>query len=166
MKQSKQNVFRERAQANPHCAECVCRPGSPEIYTVTRYRDNAMLAFDVDLASDICQDGRAPIEIPVEVLDAILRVNGITRDHVNHVDPSIPGIACPVDRSPEGVPVLGLIDGSHRAAKCRLNSLPFFAFHMTTEEAQRCQQTAAARACGSLELMIRNLISHGEGAHD
>ncbi len=159
MNSVKNDVFRARAQTHPRCAECVCRPDSPEVYTVTRYRDNALLAFDIELASEICQDGRTPVEIPVETLESILKVNAITPEHVDHVDPTVPGISCPVDVTPNRQEVLGLIDGSHRAARCRRDGIPFFAFQMTMEEAQRCLETDAARTCGYLERLIRDSIA-------
>jgi hypothetical protein len=155
MNNSRRDALDQRAHANPRCAECVSRLDSPEVYTVTRYRDNALLAFDIELAHQFCQDGRAPQLIEVEILDMILQVNGITAEHVDHVDPSFPGIACPVDSTPEGQPVLGLIDGSHRAARCRREDRPFFAFHLTREEAERCQQTTVAQTCGFLERLLR-----------
>ncbi len=156
MNKSRHDAFRERAQANPRCAECLFRVDSPEVYTVTRYRDNTLLAFDIELAHEFCQDGRAPVEVPPEILNSILQVNGITPEHVDHVDTDFPGIACPVDRTDEGDPVFGLIDGSHRAAKCRREGQRFFAFHLTEEEAQQCQQTAAARTCAVLEGLLRS----------
>ena len=165
MDNSRRDALNQRAHANPRCAECVSRLDSPEVYTVTRYRDNALLAFDIELAYQFCQDGRAPQLIEVEVLDMILQVNGITAEHVDHVDPSFPGIACPVDYTPEGQPMLGLIDGSHRAAQCRRDGRPFFAFHLTQEEAERCQRTAAAQACGFLERLLRTATPMAKASH-
>lgn len=156
MNSLRKNAFHERAQINPRCPECVSRLESPEVYTVTRYRDSAVLAFDIELAHEFCQDGREPVEIPSDILDAILQVNGITAEHVDHVDPSYPGISCPVDFMPDGEPIQGLIDGSHRASRCRRDGIPFYAFRLTPEEAQRCQETAAARLVGYLELLLRD----------
>lgn len=165
MDNSRRDALNQRAHANPRCAECVSRLDSPEVYTVTRYRDHALLAFDIELAHEFCQDGRAPQLIEIEVLDMILQVNGITAEHVDHVDPSFPGIACPVDSTPEGQPMLGLIDGSHRAAQCRRDRRPFFAFHLTREEAERCQQTAAAQTCGFLERLLRTATPMAKASH-
>jgi hypothetical protein len=165
MNNSRRDALNQRAHANPRCAECVSRLDSPEVYTVTRHRDNALLAFDIELAHEFCQDGRAPQLIETEILDAILQVNGITAEHIDHVDPSFPGIACPVDYTPEGQPVLGLIDGSHRAARCRREHRPFFAFHLTREEAERCQQTEAAQVCGFLERVLRTATPMPKSSH-
>jgi hypothetical protein len=156
MTRTRHEVFRERAQANPRCPECVIRADSPEVYTVTRYRDNALLAFDIELAQEFCRDGRAPVLLSADILDVVLKVNAVTADHVGHVDPSYPGISCPVDVTSDGQPVLGLIDGSHRAARCRRDGLPYWVFELTVEEAQRCQDSAAARVAGFLEMLLRN----------
>ncbi len=145
-----------RAQANPNCAECVSRLSGPEVYTVTRFRDNALLAWDIDLAIEICTDGRCPIEIPHEILDDILGVNGTTPAHIDHVSLEHPGIACAVDLTHEGAPVSGLIDGSHRAARARRDGARFFAYLLTDEESRRCQNTIGARTCAQLELLLRS----------
>ena len=162
---SRREALQQRALQHPHCAECVSRLDSPEVYTVTRNRDMALLAFDIELAHQFCKDGRASQLIDNEILDAILQVNGITPEHVDHVDPTFPGIACPVEFTPDGQPVNGLIDGSHRAARCRREGRPFFAFHLTPEEAQQCQQTAAAQVCAFLERLLRQITPIVEGSH-
>jgi hypothetical protein len=156
MNSSKEQAAVLRAQANPTCAECVSRLSGPEVYTVTRFRDNALLAWDIDLAIEICQDGRPPIEIPPELLNDILRVNGTTTAHLDHVSLDFPGIACAVDFTPDGTPVRGLIDGSHRAARARRDHVRFFAYLLTEEESQRCQNTLGARICAQLELFLRS----------
>ena len=144
-----------RAQQHPHCVECLTRLTGPEIYTVTRFRDNRILAWDIDLASEICSDGRPAFPIPREVLDTILQVNGITDEHIDHVDVNYPGIACAVDRTPEGEPVLNLIDGSHRAARARRDGKIFFAYFLSDEESERCQRTNEARLAAHLETLLR-----------
>jgi hypothetical protein len=164
MNNSRRDALNQRAHANPQCAECVSRLDSPEVYTVLRNRDNKLLAFDIELAYELCQDGRTPERIEPEVLDAILQVNGITAEHVDHVDPSFPGIACPVDHTPEGQPIMGLIDGSHRAARCRRDGQPFHAFPLTEQEAELCQRTAAAQTCGLLERLLRTYTPTVKGS--
>jgi hypothetical protein len=156
MYSSKQQAALLRAQANPTCIECVSRLEGPEVYTVTRFRDAALLAWDIDLAIEVCQDGRPPIEIPPEILDDILRVNGTTLAHLDHVSFDFPGIACAVDFTPEGLPIRGLIDGSHRAARARRDKVRFFAYLLTDDESQRCQNTIGARICAHLELLLRS----------
>ena len=157
MNDSRQDALRERAQAHPTCPDCIFRSDSPEVYTIIRYWDNTLLAFDVDLAHDFCRDGRAAKEVPAETLDAVLQVNSVTPAHVDHVDTNHPGIACPIDYTPEGEPVMALIDGSHRAAKCRKEGIPFFAFQLTPDEARRCQETDAVRICRQLEMLVRSM---------
>ena len=162
---SRREALQQRALQHPDCAECFSRLGSAEVYTVTRKRDMALLAFDIELAHEFCQDGRVPQLIDREILDALLQVNGTTAEHIDHVDPNFPGIACPVDYTPGGQPVNGLIDGSHRAARCRREGRPFFAFHLTPEEAERCQQTAAAQTCAFLERVLRVATPIVKGSH-
>ena len=156
MNPTKEQAALLRAQENPTCVECVSRLTGPEVYTVTRFRDNALLAWDIDLAIEICQDGRTPIEIPPEILDDILSVNGTTVAHLDHVSLDFPGIACAVDFTPEGAPIKGLIDGSHRAARARRDKIRFFAYLLTDEESRRCQNTVGARTCAHVERLLRS----------
>jgi hypothetical protein len=128
MNSPRQQALALRAQANPKCTECVSRPGGPEVYTVTRFRDNALLVWDIDLAVEICSDGRIPLQVPDDVLNDILQVNGTTPEHIDHVDLGFPGIACALDWTPQGNPVMGLIDGSHRAARAQRDRVPYFAY--------------------------------------
>lgn len=155
MPPSKRENAMLRAQQHPKCAECLTRLTGPEIYTVTRFRDNVVLAWDIDLASQICSDGRPALPIPRDVLDTILQVNGTTPEHLDHVDLKYPGIACSVDRTPEGQPVLNLIDGSHRAARAHRDQAEFFAYFLTDEESERCQRTEEARLAAHLETLLR-----------
>jgi hypothetical protein len=154
---AKRHAGQLRARAHPDCPECLSRLTGPEVYTVTRYRDNALLAWDIDLAIEICGDGRTPIEIPSDILDSILKVNGTTTVHLDHVSLDFPGIACAVDFTPEGDPIRGLIDGSHRAALARRNGVRFFAYVLTDEESQLCQKTPWARTYAYLERLLRSL---------
>jgi hypothetical protein len=155
MNLSRQHALELRAEANPKCPECVSRLSGPEVYTVTRFRDNALLAWDIDLAAEICSDGRVPVQVPHDVLDDILQVNGTTPEHIDHVDLGFPGIACAVDWTPEGAPVMGLIDGSHRAARSRRDRVPFFAYFLSDDESARCQNTVGAHLCAHLESLLR-----------
>jgi hypothetical protein len=161
---AKQHATDLRARTHPDCPECVSRLSGPEVYTVKRFRDNALLAWDIDLAIEICQDGRQPIEIPRNILEDILKVNGTTPYHLDHVSLDFPGIACAVDFTPEDEPIRGLIDGSHRAARSLRDNAPFFAYLLSDEESLRCQSTPHARTCAFLESILRSLavgISQG-----
>jgi len=155
MHPEKTKIMAARAALYPHCAECVQRDNSPEVYSVVRNRDHVVLAFDIELAVAICQDGRKPLLVPREDLAAILQVNGITEEHVNHVDITLPGIAAPVEFMPSGQPVMGLIDGSHRATRCFREGRDFFAYQLTPKEALQCQSTVVARTAQTLETMLR-----------
>jgi hypothetical protein len=123
------------------CPECRGRLEGFQIYTVTRLEDQALMAWDVGLALKICSDGRSPILIQPDQLDDMLRVNQFDPRHLDHVDPAPPGIACPVDYTDDLQPILCLIDGSHRAARRRREGLAFFAYVLTDQESEMCQQT-------------------------
>ena len=151
----KQEAARLRAEQYSTCPECVSRLSGPEVYTVTRFRDNVILAWDIDMAVAICSDGRPAIPIPPDVLDDILQVNGTTPEHLDHVDLKIPGVACAVDHTPEGAPMLGLIDGSHRAALARRSGGIFSAYFLSDEESRRCQDSVEARLAAYLEGELR-----------
>jgi hypothetical protein len=99
------------------------------------------MAWDVELALKICSDGRQPVQVhPVQV-NEMLRVNQFDPVHLDHVDPALPGIVCAIDYTEDSYPIVCLIDGSHRAARCRRDGLPFFAYVLTDHESQLCQNT-------------------------
>jgi hypothetical protein len=132
-------------QESADCPECRGRLEGFQIYTVTRLTDQALMAWDVGLALKICSDGRSPILIQPDQLDDMLRVNQFDPRHLDHVDPRLPGIACPVDYTDDLQPILCLIDGSHRAARRRRDGLPFFAYVLTDQESELCQQTTKVK---------------------
>jgi hypothetical protein len=78
---------------------------------------------------------------PVHI-DEMLRINRHWPPHLEHVDAALPGIVCVFEYTDDSHPLLCLIDGSHRAAKCRRDDLPFFAYLLTEEESLLCQHTA------------------------
>jgi hypothetical protein len=144
-------------QESADCPECRGRLEGSQIYTVTRLEDQALMAWDVGLALKICSDGRSPILIRPDQLDEMLRVNQFDPRHLDHVDPALPGIACPVDYTDDLQPILCLIDGSHRAARRRRDGLPFVAYVLTDQESQLCQQTMKVK-------LFRMLQGHQTGS--
>lgn len=116
----------------------------PEVYSVTRFTDNALLVWDIELARHICSDGRMPVEISPEWLDEMVRVNEVTLQHLDHVDPTVPGIACAFGYAGQ-TPLIGLIDGSHGASRCRRDGLPFRAYLLSDQESLHCQEIAKRR---------------------
>lgn len=132
------------ATVDPTCSECKSRRQGFQIYSTIRLADKARLAWDVELALRIASDGRAPIAISPSRVDEMLRVNQVDSGHVDHVDPAVPGIICILGYTDNHVPIFCLIDGSHRAARCRRDGLTFQAYVLTLEESKRCQETSAA----------------------
>ncbi|WP_372716929.1 hypothetical protein [Novipirellula sp.] len=93
--------------------------------------------FDVDMARAFVSDGRESIELePEDVNYSVDRVE-INEGHLAHVDPSIPGIVAhlyyPAD---DGTLVHAhrLIDGHHRASRCRQDKMPFYVYVLSEEE--------------------------------
>src|SRR5712691_10029803 len=139
--------------AAPECPECRARREGFQVYTARRLKDQALLAWDVELALKFCSDSRRSIPVPLAYLNDMLRVNQVETAHLDHVDPAFPGIVCAVDYTENLSPALCLIDGSHRAARCRRDGLQFSAYVLTEEESQLCQQSPKARLFRMLQEM-------------
>src|SRR5258708_5804882 len=130
---------------HPDCPECRGRLEGFQIYSARRVADQSLMAWDVALALKICSDGRQAVLVHPVHLDEMLRVNQHDPVHLDHVDPRLPGIVCAVDYTEDSYPVLCLIDGSHRAALCRRDGLPFFAYALSDLESQLCQSTSKVK---------------------
>jgi hypothetical protein len=111
-----------------------CREEGHEYY---RYLGD-WYEFDVDKAKEMVRDGREPVEVEPESVLASVEGSHIDECHVDHVDPSIPGLIAHVWYEDEDQSLHGhiLIDGNHRAARCLRDGRPFFA-HILTEEESR-----------------------------
>jgi len=140
-----------RRPVDPNCPKCRQWVDGPEVYSVTRFTDNAILVWDIELARHICSDGRMPVEISPEWLDELLRVNEVTLRHLDHVDPTVPGIACAFGYVGQ-TPLLGLIDGSHGASRCR-DGLRFHAHLLNESESLQCQRVARKRFVEFMSLL-------------
>src|SRR5579859_6284468 len=90
----------------PECSECRARREGFQVYTARRLKDQALLAWDVELALKFCSDGRRSIPIPSAYLNDMLRVNQVETAHLDHVDPAFPGIVCAVDYTEDLSPAL------------------------------------------------------------
>ena len=113
----------------PHCRQ------GPETYRYLRKK----FVFDVDLAREITADGREPVEIDDDSLAACLVDTRIYPQHLPHVDVQYPGIIAHVFFPlPDGTIERGhvLIDGNHRAARCRELGRPFFAYLLNEDESR------------------------------
>jgi hypothetical protein len=127
-----------------NCPKCQQWTDGAEVYSVTRFTDNALLVWDIELARHICSDGRAAVAVSADWLSEALRINQTEIQHLDHVDPAVPGIACTFGYSGD-VPIVGLIDGSHGAARCCRDGLPFRVYVLTDSESLLCQNMAKRR---------------------
>jgi glutamate-1-semialdehyde 2,1-aminomutase len=105
---------------------------------VYHYLDNTY-EFVVDRARALVQDGREPVEVDDESVEASVADSAIDDAHVGHVDPAEPGIIAFIYHRADGgeeVEAHLLIDGHHRAARCLREGRPFFAHLLTPEESR------------------------------
>ena len=124
---------KNRKEATPQCPHC--RSGA-ETY---RYLNKTFI-LDVDLARQFVQDGREPAEVDDESLRVCLGDTRIYHEHLAHVDVRFPGIIAHLFYPlPDGTTVQGhaLIDGNHRAARCRELGRPFLAYILSEDESRR-----------------------------
>jgi hypothetical protein len=112
-----------------------CRQTGREYYW---YR--GLYEFDVDRARALVPDGREPVEVDEESVRITVDETDVDECHLDHVDPTIPGIISHVFyRTEQGEEVRGhaLIDGNHRAARCLRDGLPYFAYLLTEQESRQ-----------------------------
>lgn len=84
-------------------------------------------------------DGREAVEVEEDSVRASVHDSVIHDAHIDHVDPSFPGIIAHVFyRTEEGESVQAhvLIDGNHRAARCLREGRPYHAYLLTEEESR------------------------------
>ena len=94
--------------------------------------------FDIDQARKIVSDGREPVELDQDDIRFAVDSCRVNRNHVPHVDSTIPGIISHVFYPQDGQIVQGhvFIDGHHRAARALELNQPFFV-HVLTENESR-----------------------------
>ncbi len=114
----------------PHCVS------GPETYG---YLKRAYV-YDVDLARKIVSDGRQPVEMDASDVAYCVENSRIHKQHLDHVEPSYPGILAHLWGPGEG----GnwehghlLIDGNHRAARCLRDGLQFRAYLLSEDETEQ-----------------------------
>jgi len=96
--------------------------------------------FDVELAVEMVQDGREPVELEEESVRLSVENSRIDQEHVGHVDPTKPGIIAHVFAEAEDgeeIHAHVLIDGNHRAARCLELGTPYFAYLLTEDESRK-----------------------------
>ena len=116
-------------------ARCsICRKHGREKFLYMRRR----FIFDVDLARKIVSDGRSPVELDVDDVRFAVETCEVNRNHVPHVNPTIPGIVSHVFFPQDGKIVQGhvFIDGHHRAARALQLNQPFFVYVLNESESQ------------------------------
>jgi hypothetical protein len=104
------------------------------------YYFKGQFKFDVTKAWKLVRDGRDPVEVDEESLQACLDDCRVDEEHVSHVNPDLPGlIAHAIVQLPDGQEFRGhvLIDGNHRATRCLRDQLPFRAFLLNEEESTK-----------------------------
>jgi hypothetical protein len=111
-----------------------CRGGKETFhYLYGRY------LYDVDRARAIAADGREAVEVEEESARASVEESELDVRHVDHVNPTIPGVIAHIHyRLDDGevVKAYVLIDGHHRAARCLRDGVPFLAYLLTEEESK------------------------------
>ena len=128
-KSQKKKSKSDKKTACPHCK------GGAQTYRYLK----GMYKFDVDLAHETVRDGRDPVELDREDVDYCLDGCRIHEQHLDHVDTKYPGILAhcwyPL---PDGTIAQGqvLIDGNHRAARCRRDGIPYYAYLLSEEESR------------------------------
>ena len=116
---------------DPNCPRCRTRGRESFQYSHGRFK------FDVERAWTFVADGREVLELDRESIEWSLRGASIDEDHLDHVDPGIPGLIAHIWlRSDDGEISRGhvLIDGNHRAARCLRDTRPFLVFVLSEEE--------------------------------
>ena len=116
---------------DPTCPRCRTRGRETFHYSHGRFK------FDVERAWKLIDDHREILELDRESIEWSLRGAAIDDGHLDHVDPSIPGLIAHIwIRSDDGEISRGhaLIDGNHRAARCLRDGLPFLVYVLSEDE--------------------------------
>lgn len=124
------------------CARCKLK--THEGGEVFYHKDSAF-KFDVDLALQIVNDGREPVQVDPESLRHCLRHTEVDEQHLPHVSIGRPGIIAHVTyHLDDGQTIVAhlLIDGNHRAARSLKDGLPFFAYLLDADETTRTLKRA------------------------
>jgi hypothetical protein len=108
---------------DPDCKQC---QSGPEVFHLLA------LTFDVTKAIEIVTASERPV-IPVNY-DPEAMLIGINAKHLDHVDPTIPGIIATVKMKKSGEELRIVIDGNHRAARCRRDGGQFTCYKLTEAE--------------------------------
>ena len=131
-------LVKEESEPCPHCAS------GPETYGYLR----RAYVYDVDAARQITSDGREPVELESDDVAYLVDSNRIHEQHIDHVDPTFPGIIAhlwgPGEHNAWEHGHL-LIDGNHRAARCLRDGLPFRAYVLSELESEQILKRGPGR---------------------
>jgi hypothetical protein len=115
------------------CSRCSRDPERGEVFRC--YRGN--YTFDVDLAREYISDGRKPVLMEADDVAYSIQRAEINEGHLEHVDPTLPGIVCHVfvpTTDGEIVRATRLIDGHHRAARNLRDGTDFYVYVLSQRE--------------------------------
>jgi glutamate-1-semialdehyde 2,1-aminomutase len=115
---------------------------------------HGLYRFDLAQARALVTDGRELVEVDDESIRASIADHEIDAEHLDHIEPTCPGIIAHVQsRSASGELLTGhvLIDGHHRAARCLREQRPFLAYLLTENESlafrtRQDESTSAGKA--------------------
>jgi hypothetical protein len=134
--------------AAPHkdCFRCQTMADGRSATTefIQREIHGMLYQFDVSRAFDYSKD-RPIVELEGPLLDLFLTISGVGKEHVDHVDERHPGFILQIQ---DGV---FLVDGHHRAHKCRKLGIPFQAYVFGEEHSNRLLKRVESKPCNTYE---------------
>jgi hypothetical protein len=104
--------------------------GGAEVYELKG--EGGTSIFDVERAKQIASNGRRAELVPADTLTLLLATSRYEEAHTAHVNVDAPGILGQRFNGPF------LLDGMHRAARCRREKKDFRAFVLSQEETLAC----------------------------
>jgi hypothetical protein len=112
--------------------------------------------YDVQKAVAIvnADPGREVFELPDWNTREVLQWMEPDPGHLDHVDPKYPGIVAPFGDQQV------LIDGTHRAARCVRDGLPFAVVFLTEAEADACVIKSPTREFKPSDDDVREVVAH------
>ncbi len=114
-----------------YAADCPrCKTAdSNHLETIERNICGVLMTFDVSRAIRLATS-KTPIDLPNQIRDMLISVGSFDESHVWHVDHKYPGIIVALENG------IFMIDGHHRAERCRRLEKPFKAFLFSADETE------------------------------
>src|SRR4051812_29913191 len=125
-------IMQSQSVSREACPRCKSRGSETFYYMGGKY------LFDVDKAAVICRDGREPVEVEDDSIREAIEDGTIDDFHLDHVDPTIPGIIAQIFHEHEGETIQAhlLIDGHHRGARAMRDGLVFSCYLLDEKESK------------------------------